>query len=204
MRRRWFWRKTGCSGWYNKYTCFSNKSCKYTSCESAWLNGRHSPLQAALCVMRVNIFCWRPRTGATPKMCPDQSQAFKDVDNSQAFTISRCSLARHVFKTFIANIRRTDCVRQKHEVIFNAQIESTLKPSNYDSKPWLWHFIAQNSKCPRRFLDIDPDFCTTCLMCPCQALYDLFFFAENNVGFRKTQISQKHNAQISAQKIIRK
>ena len=70
-----------------------------------------------------------------PKMCPDQSQAFKDVNNSQAFTLSRCSLARHVCKTFSADIRRTDCVRQKHEVIFSAQIESALKQSNYDSKP---------------------------------------------------------------------
>ena len=90
-------------------------------------------LRYALCVSI--FFAEDLGLALAPKMCPDQSQAFKDVGNSQAFTVSRCSLARHVFKTFIANIRRTDCVRQKHEVIFNAQIESTLKPSNYDSKP---------------------------------------------------------------------
>ena len=57
------------------------------------------------------------------KMCPDQSQAFKEVNNSQAFTAGRKKndplffldeplpgAPRHVCTKFRANIRRTDCV----------------------------------------------------------------------------------------------
>ena len=35
------------------------------------------------------FFCEGPRTGANPEMCPDQSQAFKEVNNSQALTVGR-------------------------------------------------------------------------------------------------------------------
>ena len=59
------------------------------------------------------------------------------------------------------------------------KIEDTLKPSNYDAKPWFLHFTAQKSKCPRRFWQIDPEKLHTCLMCPCRAFYEcvfLFFF----------------------------
>ena len=57
-----------------------------------------------------------------PKMCPDQSQAFKEVNNSQAFTVGRKKMSlfflgeplpgapSHVCTKFRANIRRTDCV----------------------------------------------------------------------------------------------
>ena len=56
-----------------------------------------------------------------PKMCPDQSQAFKKVNNRQAFTVGRKKYPfflddplpgapRHICTKFRANIRRTDCV----------------------------------------------------------------------------------------------
>ena len=55
-----------------------------------------------------------------PKMCPDQSQAFKEVKNSQAFTVGRKKntpffeplpgAPRHVCTKFRANVPRTDCV----------------------------------------------------------------------------------------------
>ena len=52
------------------------------------------------------------------KMCPDQSQAFNEVNNSQAFTVGRKNndpeplpgAPRHVCTKFRANNRRTDCV----------------------------------------------------------------------------------------------
>ena len=56
------------------------------------------------------------------KMCPDQSQAFKVVYNSQAFTVGRKrndlffldeplpGAPRHVCTKVRANIRRTECV----------------------------------------------------------------------------------------------
>ena len=54
-------------------------------------------------------------------MCPDRSQASKEVGNSQAFTAEekKClfflneplpGALRHVCTNFRANIRRTDCV----------------------------------------------------------------------------------------------
>ena len=57
-------------------------------------------------------------------MCPDLSHAFKEVNNSQAFTVRRKKkkrpvifldepvpgAPRHVFTKFRANIRTTDCV----------------------------------------------------------------------------------------------
>ena len=56
-----------------------------------------------------------------PKMCPDQSQAFKEVNNSRAFTVGRKKniffldeplpgAPKHICTKFSANIRRTDCV----------------------------------------------------------------------------------------------
>ena len=57
-----------------------------------------------------------------PKMYPDQSQAFKEVNNSQAFTAEEkingplffleepfSGAPRHVGTKFRVNIRRTDC-----------------------------------------------------------------------------------------------
>ena len=84
-----------------------------------------------------------------PKMCPDKSQAFKEVSSSQAVTVgSKKSepifffldepfpgAPRHVCTKFRANIRRTDCVGQNNESNLTPKIESTLKPSNYDAKP---------------------------------------------------------------------
>ena len=58
----------------------------------------------------------------TSKMCPDQSQAFKEVSNSQVFDVGRSKntffflnellpgSARQVCTKFSANIGRTDCV----------------------------------------------------------------------------------------------
>ena len=55
-----------------------------------------------------------------PKMCPDQSQAFKEVNNSQEGKTKKKNFffrdeplpgaPRHVRTKFRANIRRTDCV----------------------------------------------------------------------------------------------
>ena len=56
-----------------------------------------------------------------PKMCPDQSQALKEVNKSKAFTVGRKKMTffwdeplpgapRHVCTKFGENIRRTDCV----------------------------------------------------------------------------------------------
>ena len=51
-----------------------------------------------------------------PKMCPDQSQVFKGVNNSQAFTMGRGKndeplpgAPRHACTKLRENIRRTDC-----------------------------------------------------------------------------------------------
>ena len=101
-----------------------------------------------------------------PKMCPDQSQTFKEVNNSQAFTIgrkknslfceraaSRCSKAcfYKVSRKYSKNrLRRTN-----NKSSLSPKIDFTLKPSN-DAKPWFLHFTAQTSKCPRRFGEIRP------------------------------------------------
>ena len=55
-----------------------------------------------------------------PKTCPDQSQAFKEVNSGQALTVGKTKniymneplpgALRHVCTKFSANIRRTDCV----------------------------------------------------------------------------------------------
>ena len=66
-------------------------------------------------------FAKDPGPALAPKMCPNQSQALKDVNDSQAFTVGRKNtfflneplpgIPRHDCKTFSANIRRTHCVR---------------------------------------------------------------------------------------------
>ena len=82
-----------------------------------------------------------------PKMCPDQSQAFKEVSSSQAFTSKKSEpnfffpdepfpgAPRHVCTKFRANIRKTDCVGQIIKSNLTPEIKYTLKPSNYDAKP---------------------------------------------------------------------
>ena len=68
---------------------------------------------------RVTARCFVTDLGLAlaPKMCLDQSQAFKEVNNSQAFTIGRekwlffWTSRLEVLKGMVsANIRRTDCV----------------------------------------------------------------------------------------------
>ena len=110
-----------------------------------------------------------PRTCARAKMSHDQSQAFKEVNNSQAFTIgrkkwpvfdgraSRCSKAclRKVSRKYSKNwLCRTSRTNIKSNL--TPEVEYTLKPSNYDPMPWFLHFTAQNSKCPRRFWELRP------------------------------------------------
>ena len=69
------------------------------------------------------FFCKDLALALAPKMCPDQSQAFKEVNNSQAFAVARKKITRffflaeplpgaprHVCTKFRANILRTDCV----------------------------------------------------------------------------------------------
>ena len=79
--------------------------------------------------------------------------------------------------------------------ILTPKIESTLKPSNYDAKPWFLPFTAQKSKCPRRFWEIEPEILHSCLMCPCRAFYErgfyFCFFSAGNVGSLKTQLFQQ-------------
>ena len=36
--------------------------------------------------------------------------------------------------------------------------------------------LTQQSKCPRRFWELDPGILHACLMCPCRAFYECFFF----------------------------
>ena len=46
----------------------------------------------------VSFCCEGPTTGASAEnMCPDQSQAFKEVNNSQAFTVGRKKLRVPIF-----------------------------------------------------------------------------------------------------------
>ena len=72
-----------------------------------------------------------------------------------------------------------------YKVKFNAHIR-ILQPSNYNGKPLLLHYTAQKSKCPRRFLELDPQIMHTCLMCPCRASYEwvlfLFLFFRQKCG----------------------
>ena len=103
-----------------------------------------------------------------PKMCDDQSQAFKEVNNNQALTVrrkkdtpffcergaSRCSKAclYKVSRQYSKNwLRRTNIKSYS-----TPNIEHTIKPSNYDVRPWFLHFTAQKLKCSRRFWEIRP------------------------------------------------
>ena len=106
--------------------------------------------------------------------------------------------ASRCFKACLYNVSRKNSKnwlrRTNIKSTLTPKIEYTLKPSNYDAKPWFLHLIAQKSKCPRRFWELDPEFLHTCFMCPCRAYYECvfcsFLFAEN-VGSLKTQISRK-------------
>ena len=143
-----------------------------------------------------------PGLALAPKMCPDQSQAFKEVTNSQAFILDGPlpGAPRHVCTKFVVFsrkysqnwLRRTNFMSN-----LTPKIEYTLKQSNYDAKPWFLYLTAQKSKSPRRFRESDVEISHTCLMCPCRAFYEwvllfcfCFLFAEN-VGSLKTQIFQK-------------
>ena len=99
---------------------------------------------------------------------------------------SRCSKAcsHKLSRKYSKNwLRRTNI-----ESNLSFRIEYTLKPSNYDAKPWFLHFAAQKSKCPHRFWEIDP-ILHNCLMCPCRAFHECFSFFAENVGSLQTQIS---------------
>ena len=146
-------------------------------------------------------------------MCPDQSQAFEEVNNSQAFTVgrktndpflsgraaSRCSKAclYKVSRKYSKNwLRRTNIKSN-----LTPEIECTLKPSNYEAKPWLPHFTAQKSKCPRRFREMDPEILRTCSMCPCQAFYECFFsFSLEIWDPLRPKYPKKYKTQISGEK----
>ena len=85
-----------------------------------------------------------------PKMCLDQSQAFKEVNSNRAFTVGRRKekekhdfflteplpgVPRHVCTEFSANIRRIDCIGPILSHIYRHQIESAVNTSDYDAKP---------------------------------------------------------------------
>ena len=85
-----------------------------------------------------------------PKTCPDQSQAFTEVNNNRAFTVgrkkksfssrraaSRCSKAclHKVSRKYSENwLLRTNIKSN-----LTPKIEFTLKPRNHDAKPWFLH-----------------------------------------------------------------
>ena len=93
------------------------------------------------------FFCLGPIIGLAlaPKMCPDQSQAFKEFNTSKAFAVgrkklprfvsgraaSRCSKAclYEVSRNYSKNwLRRTNIKPN-----LTSTIDYTLKPSNYDA-----------------------------------------------------------------------
>ena len=184
------------------------------------------------------VSCWPPWTvgkrvtarffvkdlglALAPKMCPDQSQAFKEVNNSQAFTVgrkkmtnfffgraaSRCSKAclHKVSRQWSKNWLRTRRTNIKSNL--TPEIEYPRKTNNYDAKPWFLLFTAQKSKCPRRFWEIDPEIWHTCLlMCPCRAFHEwiflLFVFFAGNVTL-DPNIPKKYENPNIYRKIIKK
>ena len=75
-----------------------------------------------------------------PKMCPDQSQAFKEVNNSQAFTVgskkkrtSRFQVLQGMFVQRLAQMFE-ELSRTNIKLYLTPKIESTQKPSDYDAK----------------------------------------------------------------------
>ena len=121
-------------------------------------------------------------------MCPEQSQAFKEVNNSQAFTVGLCFYSfffwtsrfhvhqgvfaqsfAHVFEKLTAYNRTTI---QSH---LTPKIESPLKPSNYVAKPWFLHVYRAKIQMSTPFFMYTLKFCA-CLMCPCRVLCECFFF----------------------------
>ena len=103
-----------------------------------------------------------------PKMCLDQSQAFNEVNNRQAFTVRKNyplffldeplpGAPRHVFTTYHANVQITDC-RTNTKSNLTPKIEYTLKPSTYDAKPWFLHFNRKKVQMSTPFFERDPDF----------------------------------------------
>ena len=125
-----------------------------------------------------------------PKMCPHQSQGFKEVNISQAFTVGRRKnaiffsgrAASRCSKTSLYKVSRKysknckNCMRRTRiKSNLTPKIENTLKPSNYDAKPWFMHFTAQKSKCLRCFWELDPETLHTYLVCPCPAFYEWGF-----------------------------
>ena len=150
-------------------------------------------------------------------MCPDQSQAFKEVNDSLAFTVGRKIIslffldvplpgARRCFSLFILDeplpgASRCLCKvsrkfsknwlrRTNIKSNLTPKIEYTLKPSNYDNNPCFLHFTAQNPTVHAVLEGWGPEILHTCLMRPCRAFDELllFFFA-GNVESLKTQIS---------------
>ena len=94
-----------------------------------------------------SFFVKEPGLTLALKMCPNHSQAFEEVNNSQAFTVGKTKITlffsdeplpgapRHACTKFRASIRGTDCVRTNIKSYLTPKIEYTLKPSNYDAKP---------------------------------------------------------------------
>ena len=74
-------------------------------------------LRGALCIQTFSVK--NLGLALAPKMCADQSQAFKKVKNSQAFTVYRCSKACS-HKT-LAQIFEQMTAQDHYYVIFNPQ-----------------------------------------------------------------------------------
>ena len=76
-----------------------------------------------------------------PKMCPDQSQALKDVNSCQAFTVGNMYI--YIFWTSRFQLLQGMLVQSLAQIFeelniilkLTPEIEHTLKASNYDAKP---------------------------------------------------------------------
>ena len=142
-------------------------------------------------------FLYGPRTGASAENT-SQSQTFKEVHNRWTSSVGRKKndpffSGPAASRCPKACLYKVSCKKSKNWLLrtniesnLTPKIENTLKPSNYDAKPWFLHLTAQKSKCPHRFWELDPEILHTCLMCPCRAFYEwafLFFvFSRRKCG----------------------
>ena len=122
-----------------------------------------------------------------PKMCPDQSQAFKEVNNGQALTAGRKKKGivfpnealpvapRRVCTKFHANIRRTDCIGP---ILSQTYARDRIYTWNQVSTMPSREFCTLRHKSPNvhAVSVIDPETLHTCLMYPCRAFCGWFFF----------------------------
>ena len=136
-----------------------------------------------------HFFCQEPRTAASTE---NVSRPITDLQRGQILIGIYCRkknnwriffsgpAASRCFKACLYKASREKSKnwlrRTNIKSNLTPKLECILKRSNYDANPWFLHLIAQKSKCPRRFWEIDPEILHTCLMCPCRAYYECLFF----------------------------